>query len=352
MTMPTSLNHGMIAAALAALRDLLLGGYVKLADGWQDLSEGRSFARVVEVQCFGHPAARDAILDAMTDIEGPSEWSGNHYAYRDWRGTLMTMPILLTERIETSRVPAPQSPADPPVEVPPVAFPPPPAGADRTAYACADHPDFVPDSLHHLREHIEQLHPEELAGAEGKSVCALCGDILDDDNCDDSDTHECDPGPVARRYVDADPRPLLDLVLDERFGPARGPVAPIEIVGEPGQSVDQLVERYSNVTGVVVVPGTPVSDDGSVEAAWSRYARARALHYFGDKRYPTLADAYEALKYWPGQDMLNETDRDLVAGALVDPPRVPEPAPLPKQRRRPMFIRVGRGDGTVERIAR
>lgn len=324
MTVPTSLNHGMIAAALAALRDLLLGGYVKLADGWQDLSEGRSFARVVEVQCYGHPAARDAILGAMTDVEGPSEWSGNHYAYRDWRGVLMTMPILLTERID--RV-IEQTP--PPAEVPPVEFPPPPAGADRTAYACADHPDFVPDSLNHLREHLEQLaHP---------SVEGPVEDPVDD------------PGPIARRYIDADPRPLLDLVMDEHFGRARGPVAPIAMVGEPGQTVDQLVDRFSAVTGVPVVPGS--DRQRSIDEAWSNYARARALHYFGDKRYPTLADAREAVKYWPGYDMLFESDRDIVAGALVDPPRVPEPDPAPR-RRRPAFIRVGRGDGTAERIAR
>ena len=39
----------------------------------------------------------------------------------------------------------------------------PPAGP-----ACPDHPDFQPDSLRHLREHLEDYHPAQLAAAEGE----------------------------------------------------------------------------------------------------------------------------------------------------------------------------------------
>lgn len=281
MTMPTTVNHGMIAAALAALRDLLLGGYVRIADGWQDLGSGpgRSYGRTVEVQVFGHPAARDALLSGMTDLTGPDEWSGNNFTYRDWHGRLLTMPMLITERIET---------AIPHLEPEPVAYPPIPADAPIVSYACADHPDFVPDSLHHLREHIEDWHPEELAGAHDVDL-------------------EPDP-PADRPYVrDTDPSPLLDLLLDERYGPDR--------------------------TEVLVIPGAAVEHDSeqAIATAWSKYARARAHHYFGDKRYPTIEDAREALRYWPGVDMLNDTDRDLVVGQLVDPPRVPEPAPATRK---------------------
>jgi hypothetical protein len=133
--------------------------------------------------------------------------------------------------------------------------------------------------------------------------------------------------PRVRPYITgADVRPLLELALDERFGPARGPVAPIEVVGQPGQSPDELVERFAGVQGIVIVPGQ--SQDDSLEAVWSRYARARALHAFGSKRYPTLEDARKAITYWPGFDMLLPGDLEILAGALLSPPRTPEPAPV------------------------
>lgn len=282
----TSVTHAMLIAALTALRHMMISGHVEIRDLWNDFGSGPGAVagRAVAVDTAGHPAAREALLAGMTEVVGPYEWKGSHNSYRDWRGYLMLMPILVTERIDR------------------------PDPAPAAAFACADHPDFVPDSLFHLRQHIEEEHAEEIAEAD------TWGPALADSLAG-----------IAPPYIaDADPRPLLDLVLDERFGPARGPVAPIEIIGEPGQSVENLAARFGNIQGLVVIPGDPV-DDGSVEAAYSRYARARALHWFGDKHYPTIIDAREAVKYWAGCDMLTDRDRELVATALVDPTLIPEP---------------------------
>lgn len=323
---PTSVTHGMIAAALAALRALLIAGHVTLRDLWTDTGSGPGgvAGRVVEVSIMNDPAALDALLSGMTQIEGPTEWTGTHYTYADYRGLLLTMPLLVTVRDDrTVPPPAPEvslcyglstlnghvfgtlgacpecNPANLTAE----------ESLGGSGYSCADHPDFVPGSLAAMRHHVETLHVEPV-------------DQLH------ADPEPDDPGFLVRPYITgADVRPLLDLALDERFGPARGPVAPIEVVGQPGQSVDELVERFAGVQGIVIVPGREPSDDGSVEAAWSRYARARAMHDFAGRFYPTLADAKAAVGYWPGFDMLLPGDLEIVAGALVSPPRTPEPPP-------------------------
>lgn len=359
---PTSVTHGMIAAALAALRALLIAGHVTLRDLWTDTGSGPGgvAGRVVEVSIMNDPAALDALLSGMTQIEGPTEWTGTHYTYADYRGLLLTMPLLVTVRDDrTVPPPAPElslcyglstlhghvlgtlgacpecNPANLTAE----------ESLAGSGYSCADHPDFVPGSLAAMRDHVETLHVEPVDqpqpyGSPGNPGLILCHEH--NAYCTvDAHAPADDPGFLVRPYITGtDVRPLLDLALDERFGPARGPVAPIEVVGQPGQSVDQLVERFAGVQGIVIVPGREPSDDGSVEAAWSRYARARAMHDFAGRFYPTLADAKAAVGYWPGFDMLLPGDLEIVAGALVSPPRTPEPPPVPARGIRRVFGRA------------
>lgn len=301
----------MIAAALAALRHLLIGGHVEIRDLWHDFGTGPGgvSGRVVAVNVSNNPAAMTALLDGMTDIEGPNEWKGSHHSYRDYRGFLLMMPVLVTELID--RV-VPDTAAELPEQ-------------DVTRPLCFGVPEGYPTNCPRPAPHGPHPVDEPYAPPlpDGHAMMDRAIALVREH------APEVDPDPRHPGYIaDADPRPLLELVLDERFGPARGPVAPIEIVGEPGQSVEQLMQRFGTVNGLVVVPGNePVDDDGSVEAAWSRYARARAAHYFGDRRFPTMADARDALRYWPGFDMMTPDDRELVAASLVDP-SMPDPSRL------------------------
>jgi hypothetical protein len=247
---------------------------IAIRDLWTDTGSGpgvTTAGRVVEVTVTGQPAARDALIAGMTEIEGPTEWQGNHYAYRDWRGYVLTMPVLVTERVNLA----------------------------------------MPDAIGELVEQVDQ--PMCYGVPEGYRS-----------NCRRPAPHG--PHPIESPGAPAaDIRPVLELVLDERFGKARGPVAPIEVIGQPDQSVEELTARFANVAGVVIVPGEPV-DDGSVDAAWSRYARRRAQHYFGAKRFSTIGDARDAVRYWPGWDVLTPDDREAVAASLVEPARLPMPA--------------------------
>lgn len=312
---PPSVTHAMIAAALAALRHMLLAGHVEIRDLWNDFGSGPGAitGRVVAVSVSGHPAARDALLAGMTEREPAYEWEGSHDRYRDWRGYLLMMPVLVSERIE--RV-MPDAAAELPESV------------DRAM--CFGVPEGHSSTCPRPAPHGPHPHdePAPVPVPDGSELVdraiALVVDAAQADP--DCTCWATSPNGCPVHYVqDADPRPLLELVLDERFGPARGPVAPIEVIGGPGESVEQLAGRF-DTSGLIVVPGNQPADGGTVEEAWSRYAKARAFHEFGARRFPTIEDARDAVKYWAGYDMLFPADREAVAAALVDPGLIPMPA--------------------------
>lgn len=312
---PQSVTHAMIIAALAALRHMMISGHVEIRDLWHDFGSGPGgiTGRAVAVSTTGNPAARDALLCGMTDVEPPYEWQGSHNRYRDWRGYLLLMPVLVSERID--RV-MPDTAAELPEQVDrPMCFGV-PEGYRSTCLRPAPHGP-------HPFDEPEPVPVPEGSALVDRAIAAVVDAAQADPECTCWATS---PNGCPEHYIrDADPRPLLELVLDERFGAARGPVAPIEIVGEPGQSVEQLAERFATVQGLIVVPGREPADDGSIESAWSRYARARAFHHFGTRRFPTIAAAQDAVKYWGGFDMLTPDDREIVAVHLVDPAHIDEP---------------------------
>jgi hypothetical protein len=361
-THPGKIDYGKVAAALAALRALLIAGHVIIRDLWHDAGSGpgADYGRVVEITIENQPAELDAILTGMTGRSEPNHWYGNHFHFNEWRGHLMTMPVLVIERIRLER-PEPVGPAGSAHGAPdlrtdddqaPTVFPPLPAGGRA---ACADHPDFVPDTLHALKDHIEALHLDDPAAAVESPVDDPEAAPMDACSCWATSRNGCPvhyirddelPDPtLVRPYISqVDPRPLLELALDERFGPARGPVAPIEVITGPEVPADQLVDQFARAQGVVVVPGRDLSPERQrrVESAFSEYARARAMHYFGSHRFPTMVAARKAVAYWPGAVMLDPENFDIVAGALLDPPRTPEPAPAaePERSRRLFALRT------------
>lgn len=319
-TTETRITNDRIAAALAAFRSLLIAGHVTIRDLWQDMGSGpgASMGRVVEVTIFGRPAARDMLLDGLTEVEGPSEIVGNYFVYREWRGRLLTMPLIVLERMgpasnpgepesaEVSatgdRAPAPEWPRDRDGVV---------YDPDKPCDVHADQHLGKPCPDHEQRMARVRRHPARMAAhVVGWSKGTNRGR-------DAARSMTWEPAPLP---ADADPKPLLDLLLDERFGADRGPAAPIEVIGDDAEQLAAATGR------IVVVPGPDAPPD--VEATFARYARARALHYFGPKRFQTVDDAREAISYWPGRDMLRDEDVETVAGSLVDPPRVPEPAPI------------------------
>lgn len=179
----------VVASALYLLQSWLTAGLVELGSRWLDTGSGPGYEQsFVHVSVAGDQEGLATFLDGLTDRTGPEEWAGNHAVYRDWRGTLLTMPVLVTERLQW-RITADAGPAYP----------------------------------------GPRITPEEVEAALAKFA--------------DRPPVEPEPEPAG----DPDRSPLLDLLVEERFGPV-----------EP-ESREDLEERYGTfqVGRAAVVPIGP-----------------------------------------------------------------------------------------------
>lgn len=276
----------VVAKALWVLSHLVLLRRIDVTEIWH--SQPAMSETVVHTDITGYPMYRDALLDAIG--AGPPEvWSGVHGRWRDWRGNLLTMRLLITEQLadEDGAIPAL-------VDEQPVAegwFEPgnsgPGVGRPGVKFG------LTPDE------------PDESPGDEGVKT-----DVTPDAAL---------PRPAPNSHAE-----LLALVDEtEEHPPADG----------PGEDTRDLMERYAGVASVVVVPGP--SSDEAVHAAWSDYARARALCDLDGRTFPSKAEALTAVNAWPGRDMLEPDDADAVAAQLVDASlaaQPPEAVKVPAQR--------------------
>lgn len=285
---PQSVTHGAIAAALAALRDLLLGGRVIIADRWADTGSGPGVrtGRVLAIE-VAEPAQLDAILHGLTQLEGPVFWQGHHHAYRDWTGQLLTMPVVVTQRDDRT-LPDATGELVEQVERP----------------VCYGAPDGFEADCRRPGPHA--LHPLDEPPAAEPPAAEPPADVPEPADPDACSCWATSPNGCPVHYIrDADPAPLRELVFQERYGQAPP-----------------------------VVRGQDRAAHEVLEASYSRYAIARAVCEFGRRRFPTIEDARDAVRYWAGYDMLTAADREAVAEQLVDPRLIPAPVQAGTDRRK------------------
>lgn len=315
----------LIAQALTTLAHLYAHSKITITNLWTDTGTGPGVTSheqlVVRADVTGRPIARDALLAGLAPITEPDTWTGAHGEYREWRGSLLTMRVIVTERVDVEPAAEPAQQAD---ERPTCLG----SRADAVG-ACGEngphgeHPIGtrapMDTPLPALEERPPMPAPTDRTPAHRAARAA-------------SWTRGTRAGRTAARYqepagvaVVAEPevdlRPLLGLVVDERFGDLKSHI--IEVQGEPGQSTEDLAAKYRDVPGVVVVPGRDRAPDDEIRESWKRYAIARAVHYFETtrhgERFPTLADALTAVNLWPGRDMLEHDWALEAAEHLVDP---------------------------------
>lgn len=271
----------VLARALWTLSNLLLSGRVELANVWHE--SRKIFEAVVRIDVTGYPAEREELLGALPDAE-PEEWQSGTRAYRDWRGVLLSMNVVVSETLAEAGAPSQSIPAasDP---------------AATMVWVGGDDEEAV----------VLPVGPG-LSGPGGKFPQQAL-----DMPCEvTSDGWICPP--------DADPEHVHQTALPE-------PSSRWETVARtlaPGKSTRELSARYADVPGVVVVPGLNNDEDG-LYAAWSRYARAKCLHDFAGRRFATVDAAVTAINLWPGRDMLETTDVLYCAARVCDPDEPPAP---------------------------
>lgn len=95
MTDRTESRADDVAAArgLWDVSAMMMAGRVTVDTDWQDRNR-----RVVMVDVTGYPVTRAELIAALGSPE-PEDWAGETGArYRDWRGTLLTMRVVVTEQ--------------------------------------------------------------------------------------------------------------------------------------------------------------------------------------------------------------------------------------------------------------
>jgi hypothetical protein len=357
----------LIAQALTTLAHLYAHGKITITNVWADTGSGPGVTfheqLVVRADVTGRPIARDALLAGLAPITEPNRWHGSHGDYREWQGNLLTMRVIVTDRLND--IPDPRDgmhgaefeATDAVTNDRPTCLG---ARADAVG-ACGEngphgeHPIGTRAPMDTpLPSPDERPAPPADRGPAHRAAHAA------------SWTRGTRAGKTAAKYQEpaaaavavaepepeVDLRPLLALVVDERFGDLESHF--IEVLGEPGQSTEDLAEKYRDVPGVVVVPGRDRAPDDQIRESWKRYAIARAIHYFESvrhgERFPTLADALTAVNLWPGRDMLEhdwalEAAQQLVDPSAADADRDPATADAARGRLRRLVPPALRGRG-------
>jgi hypothetical protein len=377
----------VLSRALEIISALMLGRKVDVVNVFDSSTIGSE--PLVHVDVTGRPDWRDELL-AGIDAGEPEEWRGEHGAWRDWRGTILTMRVLVTEQLDAagSAIPAVDFALQPTVGICLGA----PAGYE------ADCGHVGPHGEHPITEPpapivIEPEPAEPPACCEGigpyhTTTCPAmvpppATDVEHPDDCttcpSDLQIGTAKIGPAYRAATattwqrgtragrtaaaetaimvkpDLTPEPersdaeLLGLLVTPT-SPWAGPGHPpaIDLPREPGLSTTDLQAKYAGVPGVVVVPGArPGIDSPGVREAWAKYARARAILHFGgrdgDRPFATMGEAVTALNCWHGRDMLETDDVIAAAEQLVDPALAgDEPEPEPRGRLLSMLPKIVR----------
>jgi hypothetical protein len=347
----------LIAQALTTLAHLYAHSRITISNLWTDTGTGPGVTSheqlVVRADVTGRAIARDALLAGLAPITEPNRWRGAHGDYCEWQGNLLTMRVIVTERVDVEPAAEPARKA---IERPTCLG----ARADAVG-ACGEngphgeHPIGTRAPMDTpLPSPDERPAPPADRGPAHRAAHAA------------SWTRGARAGKTAAKYQEpaaaavavaepepeVDLRPLLALVVDERFGDLKSHF--IEVHGEPGQSTEDLAEKYRDVPGVVVVPGRDRAPDDQIRESWKRYAIARAIHYFETvrhgERFPTLADALTAVNLWPGRDMLEhdwtlEAAQQLVDPSAADADRDPATADAARGRLRRLVPPALRGRG-------
>lgn len=283
----------MLARALRLISSMLITARAELVQVWHSEYGGplRVGQTVVRLNVTDFPDERDTILKAM-DHSGPHLWvgaSGMHY--REWRGVLLTMDVVVSERTFGER---------------PV-----------------------------TRVEVEQAPPAR----DPAGVAAPTEHRIEPGNSGPG-------GPLPRPPADRD-----DMMMTILTGTGPWPPAAIDVPREPGQSTAALQAKYAGIPGVTVVPGNPQPEAGTAAeaaAAWRRFAMAKAVHELSPRGpFPDLTEALTAVNCWHGRDMLEPVDALDVAGQLVEPGAPPVPPEVAQRQARgrvrnflPSFVRA------------
>lgn len=317
----------LISQALQVLAYLYAHNRVTITNLWSDSGSGAGITArdrmIVRADVTGLPAERGALLAGLAPITEPTEWSGTYTTHREWAGNLLTMRVVVSYRLDVP----PESAADSVVEPPKCVGA--PTGFEAACGAAGPHGEHpmtspaVPDeplpeiggaepgpgkSPAHLAAHAVRWHRGASAGH------AAAADAAPAEAFEPAGNVSTVPEPPV------DHRPLLGLVVDERFGDLKQHI--IEVHGELGQTTEDLKAKYAGIPGVVVVPGNDKARDPKVIEAFRQYAIARALHDLAphaDRFWPSLAEALTAVNAWPGRDMLEDDWALDAARQLVDP---------------------------------
>jgi hypothetical protein len=253
----------------------------------------------VRVNVTGCPFDRDVLISALGD-PNPFDWETSVGDwFRDWRGVLLTMPVVVYEQLPP---PSAVVEAEPPARDP--------AGdigivegntADEqrdnaAARYDADEAEFVPSPS----------PVPTCLGARG-GFEADCGE----------------PGPHGAHPLGDEPP--FEVVIATIDGPT--------VVVRPSAPMD---EGWAEGAGLEPADAQHWADPKTAEA-WRRYAVARARVAFNGQRFTTPTAAVAALDAWKGRTMLTDGDVAQLAGELLEIP----PAPNPSEPR-PFVVRLFR----------
>lgn len=314
----------LVVQALHVLAHLFSIGRVTLTNVWSDTGSGPGATQermIVRADVTGLTAERGTLLAGLAPMTEPSDWTGQHGAYREWSGDLLTMRVVVSMRLDPEEPPAAE-PASAPIADPVCLGA--PAHSDAACGWPGPHGEHPIGTRAPMDEPLPSPDPEPAppAGRSPAHRAARAASWTRGTRAGRMAVRYAEPaGPVTVAEPEIDHRPLLALVVDERYGDLKSHF--IEVHGEPGTTTEDLAERYRDVPGVVIVPGRDRDDDDQLHETWRRYAVARAVHYFETERhgerFPTLADALTAVNLWPGRDMLEHDWAVEAAQYLVDP---------------------------------
>lgn len=250
----------------------------------------------VVVDCTGCPEHRDEILTALGDPE-PIDWAGQDgRRFRDWRGELLTMPVLLTELLPPGGDPSAE-PEPPAIDPAGVAGP---AIDDDPTREIVPRPSPVPQCL------------GAPSGFEGG-----CGE----------------PGPHGPHEIGVDPPAVTadtdaGLLLEAALGRLAVEPRPIVVPFEEGVPPLAGLERADSRSWA----------DPTTAQSWRNYAEALASHDLIGQTFANPMAALQAVDAWPGRHMLTETGAERVAAELVAAPHlIPDATPITDR------VRTGRG---------